>query len=169
MFLFCRSGVRLDQCSCIGAYVVGLIIFGRYFYDSTTCRMSTRLLPVILFVSRIVYPFISCRYAYKATCAALPHVSRLSFVLGYISLWFGFGRFLIFLFAPCGCRRAYCAPHCGSESARVLVSLIGSSPSGVRRLSCVCSSVCGLVGVAHPFHPSLLLGGVLVRFCCGPN
>ena len=63
-FSFRRSGVRLDQCSCIGAYVVGLIIFGRYFYDSTTCRMSTRRLPVILFVSRILpskeYPFISC-------------------------------------------------------------------------------------------------------------
>ena len=57
-FIFCRSGVRLDQCSCIGAYVVGLIIFGRYFYGSTTFRMSTRRLPVILFVSRIEYPFI---------------------------------------------------------------------------------------------------------------
>ena len=51
-FFFRQSGVRLDQCSCIGAYVVGLIIFGRYFYGSTTCRMSTRRLPVILFVSR---------------------------------------------------------------------------------------------------------------------
>ena len=59
-FFFCRFGVRLDQCSCIGAYVVGLIIFGRYFYGSTTCRMSTRRLPVILFVSRIEYPFIFC-------------------------------------------------------------------------------------------------------------
>ena len=59
-FIFRRSGVRLDQCSCIGAYVVRLIIFGRYFYCSTTCRMSTRRLPVILFVSRIEYPFISC-------------------------------------------------------------------------------------------------------------
>ena len=55
-FIFRRSGVRLDQCSCIGAYVVGLI----YFYSSTTCRMSTRRLPVILFVSRIEYPFMSC-------------------------------------------------------------------------------------------------------------
>ena len=33
------------------------------------------------------------------------------------------------LFAPCGCRRAYCGPHCGRESARVLASLFGSSPS----------------------------------------
>ena len=59
-FIFRRSGVRLDQCSCFGAYVVGLIIFGRYFYGSTTCRMSTRRLPVLLFVSRIEYSFISC-------------------------------------------------------------------------------------------------------------
>ena len=79
-------------------------------------------------ISPLCFP--GCRYAYKATCATLFHVSRLSFVLGYLSFWFGFGRFLIFLFAPCGCRRAYCGPHCGSESARVLVSLIGSSPTG---------------------------------------
>ena len=59
-FIFRWSRVRLDQCSCIGAYIVGLIIYGRYFYSSTTCRMSTRRLPVILFVSRIEYPFISC-------------------------------------------------------------------------------------------------------------
>ena len=51
-FSFRRSGVRLDQCSCIGAFVVGLIIFGNYVYGSTTFRMSTRRLPVILFVSR---------------------------------------------------------------------------------------------------------------------
>ena len=60
-FFFCRSGVRLDQCSCIGTYVVGLVIFGRYFYGSTTCRMSTRRLPVILFVSRIrLYHVVCC-------------------------------------------------------------------------------------------------------------
>ena len=117
-------------------------------------------------ISPLCFPV--CRYAYKATCAELPHVSGLSFVLGNISFWLGFGRCLIFLFAPCGCRRTYCGPHCGSESARVLVSL-GSSLSGVRHLSHVCSSVWGHVGVAHPFHPSLLLGGVLVRFCGGPN
>ena len=59
-FNFRQSGVRLDQCSCVGAYVVGLIIFGCYFYGSNTFRMSTRWLPVILFVSRFEYPFISC-------------------------------------------------------------------------------------------------------------
>ena len=66
------------------------------------------------------------------------------------------------------CRCAYCGPHCGRESARVLTSLIGSSPSGVCHLSRVCSSVWDPVGVAHPLHPSLLLGGVLVRLCGGP-
>ena len=60
-FIFRLSGVRLDQCSCIGAYIVGLIIFGRYFYGSTTFRMSARRLPVILFVSRILlYPVVGC-------------------------------------------------------------------------------------------------------------
>ena len=62
-FSFRRSGVRLDQCSCIGAFVVGLIIFGNYVYGSTTFRMSTRQLPVILFVSRLsihLYPVVCC-------------------------------------------------------------------------------------------------------------
>ena len=55
-----RSGVRLDQCSCVGAFVIGLVFFGSYFYSSTTFGMSTRRLPVILFVSRFECPFISC-------------------------------------------------------------------------------------------------------------
>ena len=107
------------------------------------------------------------RYDSRATCSALPPVSRLSFVLGEFSFWLGFGLCLTILLAPWGCRRAYCGPHCGSESARVLASLLGPSPSGVRHLSRVCSSVGGPVGVAHPFHPSLLLGGVLIRLCGG--
>ena len=60
---FCRSGVRLDQCSCIGAFIVGLIIYGSYVYGSTTFRMSTRRLSVILFVSRSsihLYPVVCC-------------------------------------------------------------------------------------------------------------
>ena len=99
----------------------------------------------------------------RATCSALPPVSRLSFVLGEFFFWLGFGLCLTILLAPWGCRRAYCGPHYGSESARVLASLLGPSPSWVRHLSGVCSSVGGPVGVAHSFHPSLLLGGVLVR------
>ena len=59
-FNFRQSGVCLDQYSCIGDFVVGLIIFGSYFYGSTTFRTSTRRLPFILFVSRFEYPFISC-------------------------------------------------------------------------------------------------------------
>ena len=81
------------------------------------------------------------RYASMATCTAPPPVRKLSFVLGNISLWGGFGLCLKILFVPCGCRRAYCGPHCSRESARVLASLFGSSPSGVRHLSRVCSSV----------------------------
>ena len=107
------------------------------------------------------------RLASRSTCSALPPVSRLSFVLGEFSFWLGFGLCLTILLAPCGCRRTYCGPHCGSESARVLASLIGPSPSGVRHLSRVCSSVGGPVGVAPSFHPSTLLGGVLVHLCGG--
>ena len=75
------------------------------------------------------------RYASKATCAALPPVRRLSFVLGDISFWLSFGLCLRIPLAPCNYRHAYCGPHCGRESERVLASLLGSSPSGVRLLS----------------------------------
>ena len=47
-----RSGVRLDQCSCVGTFVIDLFIIGSSLYGSTTFRMSTRRLPVLLFVSR---------------------------------------------------------------------------------------------------------------------
>ena len=60
---FRQSGVCLDQCSCFGAFVVGLIIFGSHFYGSTTFRMSTRRLPVILFGSCLsihFYPVVCC-------------------------------------------------------------------------------------------------------------
>ena len=60
-------------------------------------------------------------------------------------------------------------PHSGRESLRVLGSLSSVLPlPGFRHLSRVCSSVWGPVGVARPFHPSLLLGGVLVHFGGGP-
>ena len=61
--IFAGLGFVLDQCSCVGAFVVGLIIFGNSFYGSTTFRMSTRRLPVILFVSRFecpLYPVVCC-------------------------------------------------------------------------------------------------------------
>ena len=72
------------------------------------------------------------------------------------------------LFAPCGCRRVFLMVLTAAVGLRELGSLQGSSLSGVRPMSRVCSSVGGPVGVAHPFHPSLLLGGVLVYFCGGP-
>ena len=52
-------------------------------------------------------------------------------------------------------------------SRRGFFPLLGPSHSGVCHLSRVCSSVGGPVGVALSFHPSLLLGGGLVRFCGG--
>ena len=85
-------------------------------------------------------------------------------MLGVISFWLGFGLCLGILSAPCGYRSACCGPHCGRESVRVLASLLGSYPSGVRHLS----RVWGPVGVAHLFHPSLLLGEVLFRLCGRP-
>ena len=81
------------------------------------------------------------RYNSWATCSALPPVCRLSFVLGDVSFWLGFGLCLMILCAPCGCRHTYCGPHCCRECARVLASLVGYSPSGVRHISRVCSSV----------------------------
>ena len=90
-------------------------------------------------ISPLFFP--DCRHDSRATCTALPPVRRLSFVLGIFSFWLGLGLCLKIVWAPCGCRRAYCGPHCGRESVRVLASLFGSSPSGVRHLSRVCSSV----------------------------
>ena len=72
------------------------------------------------------------------------------------------------LFAPCYCQRV---SWWSSMRLRVFVSSglsPGFFPFGGPRLSNVCSSVCVPLGVAHTFHPSLLLIGVLVRFCDGP-
>ena len=52
---FVYECVRLTQCSCVDAFVVDLIIHGCSFYGSTTFRMSTRRLPVLLFVSSAHY------------------------------------------------------------------------------------------------------------------
>ena len=62
------------------------------------------------------------RLAFRATCSALPPVSRLSFVLGEFSLWLGFGLCLLILLAPWVCGCTYCGPRCGGESARDLAS-----------------------------------------------
>ena len=43
-------GIRLPQCSSVDAFVVDLLIHGCSFYGSTTLRMSTRRLSVMLFV-----------------------------------------------------------------------------------------------------------------------
>ena len=97
------------------------------------------------------------RYDSRATCTALPPVRRLSFVLGNFSFGLGFGLCLKILLSPCGCRRAYSGPHCGRESARVLSSLIGSSPSGVRHLSRVCSSETPSESLPHSIPRSFLV------------
>ena len=67
--------------------------------------------------------------------------------------------------APWGYRCACCLP---SMSQREFFPLCLVLPlPGSITFSRVCSSVGGPVGVAHSFHPSLLLGGGLVRFCGG--
>ena len=98
------------------------------------------------------------RYAYIATCVALDPVRRLSFVLGPISFWMGFALCLRILFAPCGCWRAYCGPHCSRESARVLASLLGSSPSGsVTYLTFVPQFEAHLESLTHSIPRSFLV------------
>ena len=55
--------VRLTQCSCVDASSLDLVIYGCTLYGSSSCRMSTRRLPVILFVSRFectLYPVVYC-------------------------------------------------------------------------------------------------------------
>ena len=57
-------------------------------------------------------------------------------------------------------------PEAASQRGFFPLCLILPLPGSVT-FSRVCSSVGGPVGVAHSFHPSLLLGGGLVRFCGG--
>ena len=55
--------VRLTQCSCVDASSLDLVIHVCTLYGSSSCRMSTRRLPVILFVSRFectLYPVVHC-------------------------------------------------------------------------------------------------------------
>ena len=55
--------VRLTQCSCVDVSSLNLVIHGCTLYGSSSRRMSTRRLPVILFVSRFectLYPVMYC-------------------------------------------------------------------------------------------------------------
>ena len=123
-FIFRRSGVRITQCSYIGAYVVGLIIFGRYFCGSTSFRMSTRRLPVILFVSRFGYPIISCSLLRGAPVGAgggfyfvciLWHVSNLRLIHGLLII-------ILLLPPPWVLRRPHRSRLCYSLFRRRLLS-----------------------------------------------
>ena len=115
------------------------------------------------------------RYASMTSCPALPPVWRLSLVLGVISLWLGFGLCLGILLAPCGCRRTYCGPHYDCESVRVLASLLGSSPSGVRPLARVlflslgpCRSRSPIPSLAPSWwSPCPLMRGAFLWLCPG--
>ena len=53
-------GVCLTQCSYVDAFVVDLVIHGCSLYSSTTLRMSTRRLTVLLFVFSFRVTVISC-------------------------------------------------------------------------------------------------------------
>ena len=57
-------------------------------------------------------------------------------------------------------------PEAGSQREFFRLCLVLSLPGSVA-FSRVCSSLGGPVGIVHTFHPSLLLGGGLVRFCGG--
>ena len=57
-------------------------------------------------------------------------------------------------------------PEAASQREFFPLCLILPLPGSVT-FSHVCSSIGGPVGVAHSFHPLLLLGGGLVRFCGG--
>ena len=53
----------LTQCSCVDVLSLDLVIHGCTLYGSSSSRMSTRRLPVILFVSRFectLYPVMYC-------------------------------------------------------------------------------------------------------------
>ena len=53
-------GVRLPQCSYVDAFVIDLVIHGCSLYGSTTLRMSTRRLTVMIFVFSFRVTVISC-------------------------------------------------------------------------------------------------------------
>ena len=78
-------------------------------------------------------------------------------------------RFLIFsAFEPLSQAPLRALSHPVSAGPRYGQTSLGVTGSVICGYLCrpfLCSSVCGQVGVAHPFHPSLLPGEVLVRFC----
>ena len=157
----CPTFCRLGFCTLVGGSACAL-----WLLTPSSRVVLTEAAGLARFlVLSIVLP--GHRSASRSPCSALPPVSRLFFGLGPFSFGWGFGLCLTILLATFGCRCACCDLSSGCESARVLPSLLGPSPSGVCHLSHVCSSVGGPVGVAHLFHPSLLLGGGLVRFCGG--
>ena len=132
---FRRSGVHITQCSYIGAFVVGLIIFGSYFCGSTSFRMSTRRLPVILFVSRFEYPIISCCLLRGVPVGAgggfyfvciLLHVSNLRLIHGLLII-------ILLLSPPWALRRPHrsrlCYGYCPDIS--YFHSMTFSCPSGL--------------------------------------
>ena len=97
---FAGLGFVLDQCSCIGAFVVGLFIFGHYIYGSTTFRMSTRRLPVMLFVSRSsihLYPVVCC-----AECLWWPEEAFTLYT--YLDMSVIYGLLIVF----CSSSSSYC-------------------------------------------------------------
>ena len=94
-------------------------------------------------------------------------VCRLPFRLGAFSYGCGFRLCRSVLLAPWGCRCACCSlPETASQREFFALCLVLPLLGSVT-FSRVCSSVGGPVGVAHSFHPSLLLGGSLVRLCGG--
>ena len=123
-------GFVYPPCSSISASVIGLLIFGRSFCCSHTFRMSTRRLPVILFVSRLESPFVAW-----SVCVAgggsyyvrvLLHVSHLRLIHSLLII-------ILLLPPPCAlrtfCSRLHVACYC--NYLRYFHSMTVSCPSGL--------------------------------------
>ena len=140
-YYFDGLGFVYRSCSSISVSVVELLIFGSSFCCSHTFRMSTRWLPVILFVSRVEYPFISCcllcgvpvvaKGGYYFVCV-ISHVSNLRLVHSLL--------FIILLLPPlCALRNptahGYCSQFhpstCYCTYLSYFHSMTGSCPSGL--------------------------------------
>ena len=102
-------------------------------------------------------------YLASLAVGTIPGPPALHFLLSAGCL-LDFGLCLTILLAPWGFWRAYCGPHCGRESARVLASLLGPSPSGVRHLSRVVPQLGALSeSLTHSIPRSLLVVALLTR------